>query len=493
MSGPGPGLMNKPIGSEPEAMHGRLAWSVDALRLRYPHMSADRVLSAAQARLLAGAGAAIVLGLVVAPVHTLVVLNAFIAFAYTAVLIHNLILWPKVIRDPKLVQIDDDEARAIPAAELPTYTILVAAYREDEIIAETLNALARIDYPRNLLEVKLILEADDQATRASALAARSVLDVDIVLVPAASPRTKPKALNYGFDTARGQLITVYDAEDRPDPLQLRKAALAFRRADPKLACLQARLEYHNPHQNRLTRWFTVEYLAWFSRLLPAIAERGTPVPLGGTSMHIRRDALMEVGGWDPYNVTEDCDLGVRLYRLGFRTAILDSITYEEANSDFVNWVKQRSRWYKGFAQTWLVHMRQPLRLWRELGTSAFFGFNILVGATTLVSLLNPLFWVSTVLWFLIRPELLQTVYPGWIYFPGLISMIFGNFFAYYLGLVTVRAANRPDLLSAVLLYPIYWAMMSIGALRAFLQLLVSPFFWEKTAHGLDRPVAPEVV
>jgi glycosyltransferase XagB len=478
---------------ERERAPDRLAWSIDSLRIRYPHMSASRVLSSAQARLFAGAAAAILVGLVAAPVPTLIALNGLVALAYALVLIHNLVLWPRIVGDPTLVRIDDREAKALSWAELPMYTVLVAAYHEHEVIGEALQALARIDYPTSLLDVKLILEADDQATRVAAMAARSSLDFEIVLVPPSSPRTKPKALNYGLATARGDLITIYDAEDRPDPLQLRKAALAFKRADPQVACLQARLEYHNPHQNRLTRWFAVEYLAWFSRWLPAIAERGTPVPLGGTSMHIRRDALQFVGGWDPHNVTEDCDLGIRLYRMGYRTRILDSITYEEANSDFVNWVKQRSRWYKGFAQTWLVHMRRPLRLRRELGTSAFLGFNIVVGATTLVALLNPVFWVSTILWFLIRPDLIQTLYPGWIYFPGLICIVFGNFFAYYAGLITVRASNRPDLLGAVLLYPIYWAMMSVGAVRAFLQLIIAPFFWEKTAHGLDRPIAPEVI
>lgn len=478
---------------ERERVPDRLAWSINALRIRYPHMSASRVLSSVQARVFAIAAAVILVGLLVAPVPMLIVLNGLVALAYTVVLIHNLILWPKIVGDPKLVRIADHEAKALSWVDLPMYTVLVAAYHEHEVIGETLQALARIDYPASLLDVKLILEADDQKTRAAALAARSSLEFEIVLVPPSSPRTKPKALNYGLATARGELITIYDAEDRPDPLQLRKAALAFKRADGQVACLQARLEYHNPHQNRLTRWFAVEYLAWFSRWLPAIAERGTPVPLGGTSMHIRRSALQFVGGWDAHNVTEDCDLGIRLYRMGFRTRILDSITYEEANSDFVNWVKQRSRWYKGFAQTWLVHMRQPLRLRRELGTSAFLGFNIVTGATTLVALLNPVFWVSTILWFLIRPDLIQTLYPGWIYFPGIICIVLGNFFAYYAGLITIRASNRPDLLSAVLLYPIYWAMMSVGAVRAFLQLIIAPFFWEKTAHGLDRPVANEVI
>jgi cellulose synthase/poly-beta-1,6-N-acetylglucosamine synthase-like glycosyltransferase len=282
------------------------------------------------------------------------------------------------------------------------------------------------------------------------------------------------------------LVTVYDAEDRPEPLQLRRAVVAFSRSDPKVACLQAKLEYHNPGQNRLTGWFTVEYLSWFGRTLPAVAGGDTPVPLGGTSMHMNRAILERIGSWDPYNVTEDCDLGVRLYRAGYRTAILDSTTLEEANSDLINWVKQRSRWYKGYAQTWLVHMRHPVRLWRELGPRGFWGFNLLIGATSVMALLNPVFWALTLSWFLFHPAFIPAIFPGWIFFPGLLSMIFGNFLAFYSGLVTIRATGRPELTRSAVLYPVYWVLMSIAALRAFLQLLISPFLWEKTAHGLDQ-------
>ena len=467
---------------------GRLAESVDGLRLRFPEMSASTVLSLGQRRVLIGGAAVLVVGLMLEPTAALVALNGVVALVYTVVLVHNIRVWRRIVHEPSLLRVSDDEARAIPDCDLPVYSVMVAAYREHEIIGETLRALERIDYPRDRLEVKLLLEADDKATIAAARAAHAADNVDIVLIPSAAPRTKPKALNYGLPEVRGELVTIYDAEDRPDPLQLRKAVLAFSRSAPEVACLQARLEYHNAEQNRITRWFAVEYLTWFARMLPAVANGNTPVPLGGTSMHIRRSVLEQVGGWDPHNVTEDCDLGIRLYRMGYRTQILDSTTFEEANSDFINWVKQRSRWYKGFIQTWLVHMRHPLLLYRQLGPSGFAGFNVLVGATSLVSVLNPAFWLLTGLWFLAKPAIIQMLFPDWIYFPGLVSMLFGNFLAFYTGLLTVRAANRPDLLRAVLSYPLYWAMMSLGAVRAFMQLVAAPFFWEKTVHGLDRPV-----
>jgi cellulose synthase/poly-beta-1,6-N-acetylglucosamine synthase-like glycosyltransferase len=313
--------------------------------------------------------------------------------------------------------------------------------------------------------------------------------MEIVRVPYALPQTKPKACNYGLAQASGDLVTIFDAEDRPDPLQLRRAIVAFSRCDPAVGCLQAKLAYHNPTQNLLTRWFTVEYATWFSLLLPALAENGGPVPLGGTSMHLKRSVLDEVGGWDPYNVTEDADLGVRLHRLGYRTRILDSTTEEEANSDFVNWVKQRSHWHKGYMQTWLVHMRHPVRLLHQIGLRSFLGFNVIIGATPFVALISPVFWLLTFLWFAGRPPFIQHLFPAWIYFPALFCMVFGNFMALYTTLIGIRLTGHTNLLVAALLWPAYWLMMSIAAARALLQLPVAPWFWEKTTHGLGvQPV-----
>jgi glycosyltransferase XagB len=475
----------------PPESRAALDEAVGGLQLRRPELSASHVLTRSQGLVLLGLAVTCGLGLFLAPLTTGVVLSACITAVYALVFVNNVAIFRRITRTPNLVEVTDAEARALPDLELPVYTVLVAAYREPEVIAATLHALAQLEYPADRLDIKLLLEADDEATRAAVREARPAANVEVVLVPPGQPRTKPKALNFGLMHARGELITIYDAEDRPEPLQLRRAVVAFSRVEARVACLQAKLEYHNPTQNLLTSWFAIEYLSWFGFALPAIARGSTPVPLGGTSMHMRRRALERIGAWDPFNVTEDCDLGVRLYRMGYRTAFLNSTTYEEANSDLINWVKQRSRWYKGYTQTWLVHMRNPLRLWRELGLRGFYGFNLLVGATTLTALLNPVFWMLTLTWFVAHPAFIQSVFPSWVYFPGMLSMIVGNFLGYYGGLVTIRATGRVELTKAALLFPAYWLMMSIGALRAFLQLLVSPFVWEKTAHGLDRQVLPE--
>jgi cellulose synthase/poly-beta-1,6-N-acetylglucosamine synthase-like glycosyltransferase len=285
---------------------------------------------------------------------------------------------------------------------------------------------------------------------------------------------------------------VFDAEDRPDPLQLRRAAFALARLDPSVACLQAKLHYHNVGQNQITKWFSDEYVRWFASVLPALVALKAPVPLGGTSTHIRRQVLEDVGGWDPFNVTEDADLGIRLHRLGYRTRVLDSVTYEEANSDFINWVKQRSRWYKGYLQTWLVHTRHPRLLWRQLGPGGFVGFHVIVGATPLLALANPFFWLLTALWFGGGLHIVRVLFPAWIFYPALVSVVLGNFVALYGVVISVRLAHYPGLVIPALLSPLYWVFMSIAAIRAFAQLITAPSFWEKTTHGLDRARGPAV-
>jgi glycosyltransferase XagB len=397
-----------------------------------------------------------------------------------------------MVMTPPLITVSDEEARSVPAEDLPTYTVMVAAYQEASVIAETIRALESLDYPRDRLQLRLLLEADDRATIDAARATPHGPKLQIIEVPSAQPRTKPKACNYGLQLSTGELVTIYDAEDRPDPLQLRRAAVAFKRLDPDVACLQAKLRYHNEGENLITRFFGAEYLSWFGSMLPALAAIGGPVPLGGTSMHVRRDALEAVGAWDPHNVTEDADLGVRLHRLGYRTEVLDSVTLEEANSDFVNWVKQRSRWYKGYLQTWLVHMRNPVRLWREMGTAAFVGFNVVVGAAPLLSAVSPVLWFLALLWFVGRLclgsslDIVQMLFPGWIYYAALVCLLGGNFVAVYRVIVGVRDAGRLDLLWAAVCSPIYWVMMSIAAIRAIVQLVLKPSHWEKTVHGLGR-------
>jgi len=454
-----------------------------------PEMSAESTITPSQRRLLAGIALIALVGLVIAPMGTATVGIAAATALYIAVLAYRLQMFRDALARPAIVRVSDDEAMAVRDDELPVYTVLVPAYREPEVIGRLLEALDALIYPKDRLDVRILLEEDDVDTLVAATRARPGSHVTLVHVPPSLPRTKPKACNVGLAAARGEYVTIYDAEDRPDPLQLRRAIVAFRALPPVVACLQAKLSYHNADQNLITRWFTGEYELWFGQLLPGLVRRRAPLPLGGTSNHFRRDLLVAVGGWDAFNVTEDADLGIRLHRLGFRTEVLDSTTLEEANSDFVNWVKQRSRWYKGYLQTWLVHMRHPRTLWQELGPRGFIGFNLFVGGTPAVALLNPIFWSLTALWFLARPEWVQALFPAWLYYVGMLSMVAGNAAITYMAMVSARASSRPSLVFAAVVQPVYWAMMSVAAIKALVQLFSAPSFWEKTAHGLDRPIA----
>jgi cellulose synthase/poly-beta-1,6-N-acetylglucosamine synthase-like glycosyltransferase len=458
------------------------------IRLPSGDLSASGTVSTAQRRTAIAVGLPFLALLALAPIAAMTLVVALCTVLYLAALGYRMVLFWSSLKAPAVIRVSDDEAVAIPDDELPVYTVLVPAYREPEVIGTLLAQIDAIDYPRAKLDVKLLLEEDDAQTYEAALAASPGPHVEVIRVPDSTPKTKPKACNVGLARARGAFVTVYDAEDRPEPLQLRRAVLAFRRVAPDVACLQAKLSYYNGDQNLLTRWFTAEYDMWFGQLLPGLIARKAPLPLGGTSNHFRRDMLIGLGGWDAWNVTEDADLGIRLHRIGLRTEVLESVTLEEANSDFVNWVKQRSRWYKGYLQTWLVHMRHPVALVGALGVRGFIGFNLFVGGTPFLSLMNPVFWGMTVAWFLAQPAFIAALFPTWLYYLALFAMVCGNAAVYYSSLVGARLTGRPSLVIASLAVPVYWVMMSIAAVKAFVQLLSSPSFWEKTIHGLDRRV-----
>ncbi|MGE2718282.1 glycosyltransferase [Mycolicibacterium celeriflavum] len=389
------------------------------------------------------------------------------------------------------VTVSDEQALAIPDEQLPLYTILVPAYNEPEVVDDLIGAMARLEYPKDKLQVLLLLEADDHVTIEAARRCKESEAITILLVPPAEPRTKPKACNYGLHFATGEIVTIYDAEDLPEPLQLRRVVGAFAQLPDDIACVQAKLAYHNGRQNMLTGWFTAEYGLWFGYLLPGMMRTGTPIPLGGTSNHLKRSILDRIGSWDPHNVTEDADLGLRIAASGFHTAVLDSQTLEEANSDPINWIRQRSRWYKGYLQTWLVHIRRPVKLLRTIGFRSFLRFNLVLAGTPIIAVLNLLFWLITILWFLGQPAAIGAVFPWFIYFPALIALVLGNFATLYMNLIALREDDRPDLLVPALTVPLFWLMMSVAAAKGTYQLIRNPSYWEKTFHGLSAAADEE--
>ena len=471
----------------------RLTVAVNALADREPDLSAITTLTTRQRRGLRIVVAVLVVGAIVKFTWILIALTGISTAIYLASLMFRLKLFRLSVDESTGIVVSDDEALALGGDDLPSYTVLVPAFQEPQVVSKLIESVGQLNYPSEKLQILLLLEEDDTETVQAALTSPGAERFEIVLVPEAQPRTKPKALNYGLFFARGEMVTIFDVEDRPERLQLRRAVVAMARSSDDTACVQAELSYYNPKQNLITRWFSIEYLMWFTQLLPGLSRLEAPVPLGGTSNHFRRSVLAELGGWDPFNVTEDADLGIRLHRLGYRTGVLRSETLEEANSDFVNWVKQRSRWYKGYVQTWIVHMRHPLQLKRDLGWLSFWRFNAFVGGTPFIALVNPIFWTLTLAWFIGHPSIIKDIYPSPIFYSAFICWVIGNFICVYVLMLCAIHTRRTELFVAALLSPFYWVMMSIAAAKAFLQLVFQPSYWEKTTHGLDKAARPTSV
>lgn len=376
----------------------------------------------------------------------------------------------------------------LPDDQLPVYTVVAALYREASSVAPLMQYIDELDYPREKLDIKLVVELDDLGTRAAIAKLGPMPNVQVIIAPDVGPRTKPKALNCALTFARGTFITVFDAEDRPEPGQLRAALDVFRTHEPDVVCAQASLCIDNTADGWLPRMFTAEYAGQFDVFLQGFSNFEMPLPLGGSSNHFRTCVLREVGGWDPYNVTEDADLGFRLARFKYRCVMFPSTTYEEAPARFGAWLRQRSRWMKGWMQTWSVHMRSPRQLWRDAGASGFFTLNIIVGGNVLTALTHP---------FLIGELLIRGIMST---FDSSVSSFFAKpFIELYLATIAagylttvviglIGLAKRGLLREAwvLLLTPVYWVCLSIAAWRALYQLLTEPYHWEKTEHGLAR-------
>jgi glycosyltransferase involved in cell wall biosynthesis len=372
--------------------------------------------------------------------------------------------------------------------QLPRYTVFVPLFKEAAILPHLADALAKLDYPAPKLDIKLVLESVDTATIEAAAALQFPGNVDLIVVPDRQPRTKPKALNYALQFATGDYAVIYDAEDRPEPDQLRKAAAVFHRASPDVVCLQARLDYFNAKDNWLSRQFTIEYATLFRGLLPLLSRFGLPLPLGGTSNHFRIGALRELGAWDPYNVTEDADLGMRLHRSGYRARMLDSTTYEEACCQSMPWIKQRTRWLKGWLQTFGVHMRQPSTALREMKLAGFLAFLAYFAGIIVPALTHPFFYIV----------LAAETYRGTPFSHAaslrdqlLLAIGVANFAGGYainllLGAACLRRSGHRGLWPHAVFIPLYWLYVSAAAYRAVWQLFRAPFYWEKTEHRVSK-------
>ena len=378
--------------------------------------------------------------------------------------------------------------KAMKENSYPRLSLLVPLFKETDIADRLIERLGRLDFPKNRLDVLLILEHGDAET-AAALDDADLPDwIHIITVPPGNPQTKPRALNYALDFAKGDIVGVYDAEDAPAPNQLRTVVETFAAAPPNVACLQGVLDFYNARNTWLTRCFAIDYATWFRLVLPGLVRMGFVIPLGGTTVFFRREILEKVGRWDAHNVTEDADLGIRLARRGYKTEFISSVTLEEATATVPTWIKQRSRWIKGYFMTWGVHMRQPIRLFRELGLKKFFGFQILFFGTLSQFVLAPFLW-SFWLVLLGMPHPLLDIAP-W----SIVVTLGATFLLCEVATITtlalaVATPRHRGLIWWVPLMHLYFPMSAVASWKAIWEIVVRPFYWDKTSHGgkFSRP------
>ncbi|MFO1140471.1 MAG: glycosyltransferase [Paracoccus sp. (in: a-proteobacteria)] len=443
---------------------------------------------------------AVALGLALAPLAVIALLTLWAVLALIASTTLKLFAFAAILRQTARrsrqdrAMLQGQTPRPEMKGPLPVISVMVPLFAEADIADKLIGRLSRLDYPRELMDILLVAEETDRVTCQALEDASLPRWMRVIKVPDGPIRTKPRALNYALNFCRGSIIGIWDAEDRPEPDQLHKVARGFHFAPPDVACLQGVLDYYNPRTNWLARAFTIEYASWFRATLAGAAALDLVVPLGGTTLFFRRDLLEKVGGWDAWNVTEDADLGVRLTRRGYRTRMLDTVTHEEANCRLVPWVKQRSRWLKGFAMTWGVHMRNPVALWRDLGTRRFLALQVQLFAAVSQYLLAPVLW-SFWLLALGLPHPLQGALSGMMGGHA-ITALFGLFMLaealnIAVGIWAVRGRGHRHLLAWVPTLHLYFPLGCLAAWKAIYEVVARPFYWDKTQHGVFDASAEE--
>ena len=464
--------------------------SVFELLNRDPDSSAFTTFSSAQLISLFLLLGVVAIGMVRDFKDTSIVINVAVSIFFLVAIVFKLFLALMGSRFELHQAVTREDLKELVEDDLPIYTILLPVYKEDKLIKKLIWNLQALDYPRERLDIKLLIEEDDDKTLNAVRNLDFPAIFEVIVVPFHMPKTKPKACNYGLHFARGKYLTIYDAEDIPDTDQLKKVVSMFGKLPSNYICIQSALNYYNRNENFLTRMFTLEYSYWFDYMLPGLDTLDIPIPLGGTSNHFKLENLVELGAWDPFNVTEDADLGVRAYAKGYKIAVINSTTYEEANSETFNWIRQRSRWIKGYMQTYLVHMRNPVALWKKLGWKGFLGFSFFIGATPLTFLVYPFLLLIFISYLVFDLSSIRTLFPDWVLFMSIFNLMVGNLLMIYVNMMAVFKRRFYELILFAIANPIYWLLHSAAAFMGLYQLIVKPFYWEKTEHGLSKVTSP---
>jgi len=425
--------------------------------------------------------------------RTALIINLVLSVLFFITTLFKLYLSLKGSMSEMNEMVKKEEVAAIKDSSLPIYTILLPVYKEDRLIRKLIWNLRSLDYPKGKLDVKLLIEEDDDKTLNAVRDLDFPANFETIVVPFHMPKTKPKACNYGLPFCKGKYLTIYDAEDVPESDQLKKCVALFKKLPDEFVVLQGALNYFNKNENMLTRMFTLEYTYWFDYMLPGLLSLNVPIPLGGTSNHFKFDKLIELGGWDPFNVTEDADLGVRVFEKGYKVGIVNSTTFEEANNEPMNWIRQRSRWIKGYMQTTLVHMRNPAQLIRRIGWRGFLGFNFFITGTSITFLLYPILLLFLLIYAIVKLAFVTALFPEWVLYIDTFNLVAGNVLMIYVNMLSVFKRKYYELILFGALNPIYWLMHSIAAYKGLWQLIYKPFYWEKTEHGLTKLISSATV
>ena len=365
------------------------------------------------------------------------------------------------------------EEKLIIPEELPIYSLLLPLYHEDKILAKLIQSIANIDYPADLLDAKLLIEDDDLQTLQTLESINLPSFIEVIRVPVSYPRTKPKVCNYGLQFAKGKYVVIYDAEDIPAPLQLKHAVAKFSISDKKTICIQAKLNFYNKLENSLTKCFSIEYSLLFNYVLNGLKKLRMPIPLGGSSNHFIKEKLLELGGWDAFNVTEDADLGLRIYQHGYYTELLDdNFTLEEAPISLNSWTIQRSRWIKGHILSSLVHLRHS----SKLNFKEILGLYLVLFMPNISYILLPIYLLLC--FYNFETNQLDLFWQCNLLLGIVLPIVYSIFIIY-----TQKLHNAK---SAILTAPFYYFLLPIAGIRACWQIFKSPFHWDKTEHGVSK-------
>ncbi len=472
---------------------------------RTPDQSAYRVLYPKQKYFLLAMIATVAICAVINSLVTFMVLFGIINIAYFVVNPIKIFISLKGISKSRQIRkIKKDDLQWVCDKDLPIYTILTPVFHEASVLPQLLKNLYNLDYPKEKLDIKILMEEKDKETIEAAKrlglfgSPKEIIEgvsqeeyheflkvVDPIIIPNTEVTTKPRACNYGLLRSKGELCVIYDAEDDPDPDQLRKVATIFMNSKEDVVCLQSKLNFYNSQENLLTRFFSIEYGYWYEFYISGLDYFNAPIPLGGTSNHFRISKLNELGRWDPYNVTEDADIGIRISRQKFKTQVIDTYTFEEATVNVRSWIRQRARWYKGHVQTYLVHMRNPRKLQQDLSLKQYLKFQLTFGAGIFMSPINPVLWGILAV-SIVAPYLIAGLVPSYLMPICIFNLFVGNLTYVLMYLMACMSLKKTRLIPVSLLMPIYWALISIASWRGLIQLVYKPFYWDKTSHGISK-------